>query len=300
MLLQTPNEVQLENLKKEEFYQPPEHVEEDVTQLIEWLSKQPHLPNVTDRQWLTNFIVGCKYNLQKAKKVIESYFVVRSELPKYFGSVSEEELKEITKTGYISLFPKLTPNGDRIFCIRTQPTFNDVNFNVQLALKSGLSILDLQLKEEPLSRNVFIFDLEYFQLSHFLSFTPQLAKHFIHCTVGSFPLRIEKVHFVNPPKFIGRLLNFIKLFLPTKIFERLIAHETFDTLHDYIPKDVLPECYGGTGGSIEKIEESWIEFILQNKEWLDKRPKADLSKCPVNVKTDDLGINGTFKQLTFD
>lgn len=43
------DESQMEAIRKEDFYQPPEKVEEDVTQLIEWLNKQPHLPNISGK-----------------------------------------------------------------------------------------------------------------------------------------------------------------------------------------------------------------------------------------------------------
>lgn len=43
------DESQMEAIRKEDFYQPPERVEEDVTQLIEWLNKQPHLPNISGK-----------------------------------------------------------------------------------------------------------------------------------------------------------------------------------------------------------------------------------------------------------
>lgn len=49
MNLEPINETQLEFIKKEDFYRSPESLDEDVTQLIEWLSKQPHLPTVTGK-----------------------------------------------------------------------------------------------------------------------------------------------------------------------------------------------------------------------------------------------------------
>jgi len=35
---------------------------------------------------------------------------------------------------------------------------------------------------------------------------------------------------------------------------QIIVHDTYDSLYQYFPKDVLPDEYGGTAGSIEKIE----------------------------------------------
>jgi len=55
--------------------------------------------NFADRKWLAHFITGCKYNLQRSKQVIDSYFVARAEFPEFFGSFTREQLKEATKQG---------------------------------------------------------------------------------------------------------------------------------------------------------------------------------------------------------
>lgn len=33
-----------------------------------------------------------------------------------------------------------------------------------------------------------------------------------------------------------------------------MVHENYESLYEYIPRDVLPDEYGGTAGSIEKFE----------------------------------------------
>lgn len=47
-----PNKDQLEYIEKEDVFRPAAELEEDVTRLIEWLSQQPHLPNVTGKSKL--------------------------------------------------------------------------------------------------------------------------------------------------------------------------------------------------------------------------------------------------------
>lgn len=46
MNLVPPNEMQLEHIKKQDFYQSADQLDQDVTQLIEWMAKQPHLPKI--------------------------------------------------------------------------------------------------------------------------------------------------------------------------------------------------------------------------------------------------------------
>lgn len=47
MALLPPNEQHQEAIKQLYYYKDPETLEGDIDALIEWLSKQPHLPNIT-------------------------------------------------------------------------------------------------------------------------------------------------------------------------------------------------------------------------------------------------------------
>lgn len=53
MVLSPPNEQHEQAIKNLYFYKDPKETEEDIDALIEWLSKQPHLPNITG---LLNYI----------------------------------------------------------------------------------------------------------------------------------------------------------------------------------------------------------------------------------------------------
>lgn len=42
-----------------------------------------------------------------------------------------------------------------------------------------------------------------------------------YCLQDSFPLRVKTVHYINPPKFMSRLITFFKLFVSNKIRDRV-------------------------------------------------------------------------------
>lgn len=78
----------------------------------------------------------------------------------------------------VCLFPKLTPEGNRIFCTKTSECDED-NFNFKLFCQVSLAVLDLQVKEEPMYGNVVLYDLKYVTMSQFLAFTPTLTKRLL-------------------------------------------------------------------------------------------------------------------------
>ena len=80
-----------------------------------------------------------------------------------------------------------------------------------------------------------------------------------------FPAKFKGVHFIEQPWFVEMSLMVIKPFLNEKTSNRLFVHgNNLSTLHDYLPKDILPTELGGDIPSINT--DIWIQKILDGGE----------------------------------
>lgn len=88
--------------------------------------------------------------------------------------------------------------------------------------------------------------------------------------------------------------------------ERFNVHnsEDYTILHDAIGKDILPEEYGGSNGSLLDHTESVVSLFESKIDWLKNQTqfKADESKRPGKPKnySDIFGMEGSFRQLNVD
>lgn len=62
MALLPPTEKQEEAIKQLYYYKDPDTLEEDIDALIEWLSKQPHLPSI-EGSWIFLYFLYSKHNI---------------------------------------------------------------------------------------------------------------------------------------------------------------------------------------------------------------------------------------------
>lgn len=79
---------------------------------------------------------------------------------------------------------------------------------------------------------------------------------------------------MNVSPLVDTIVNFVKPFIKEKIRNRIHIHSDMESLHKFIPKDVLPEEYGGTAGKLQVFHG---ELVI-----LNKHTKRDLIQ---NIKT---------------
>ncbi|XP_015592932.1 alpha-tocopherol transfer protein-like [Cephus cinctus] len=290
-----------------ELNEDPATRDRDLEIIKEWLSKQSHLPPFDDDQRLTTFLRGCKFSLEKCKKKLDMYFTMRAAVPEFFSNrdITRPELKEITSIIQVPPLPGLTKNGRRVILMRginkDLPTPN-----VAEAMKLVLMIGDVRLKEElvGVAGDVYILDASVATPTHFAKFTPTIVKKFLVCVQEAYPVKLKEVHVVNVSPLVDTIINFVKPFLKEKIRNRIFVHSDLNTLYEHIPKDILPQEYGGAAGPIQAIHESWIKKLEEYGPWFAEQEsvKTNESLRPGKPKThDDLfGLDGSFRQLVID
>ncbi|XP_073948103.1 alpha-tocopherol transfer protein-like [Choristoneura fumiferana] len=279
----------------------------DLEAIKEWMRKQPHLPDQWDDQRLLNFLRGCSYSLEKTKRKLDMYFTMRAACPEFFMNrdINRPELKELLYKAQGAPLPGLTPNGRRVTVCRGLDKNLDTHQLVD-AFKLAMMIGDVRLKEEieGVGGDVYILDASIVSPSHLSRLSPSAIKKFLICVQEAYPVKLKQVHVVNASPIIDTVINFVRPFLKEKIRNRIFCHTDISTIYEHIPKEMLPDEYGGNGGSLDDINKAWIVKLQEYTEWFKSQESVKVNESlrpgkPTNY--DELfGIDGSFRQLSID
>lgn len=305
-LVQPPPEMQKKI--RVELNEDPSTRDSDLQHIKEWLALQPHLPPFNDDQRIMTFLRGCKFSLEKTKRKLDMYFTMRAAVPEFFTNrdVTSPELKEILDRVCIPTLPGLTPNGRRVTLLHGKVK-DYLTPNVADGMKLLLMIGDIRLYEEQtgVAGDVYILDAAVATPAYFAKFTPSIVKKFLICVQDAYPVKLKEVHVINTHPLVDTIYNFVKPFLKEKIRQRIYFHgNNLESLYKSVPKEILPNEYGGTAGPIEAMHNAWIKKMESYIPWFKEHEKlvADESRRPGKPKNyDDLfGMEGSFKKLNID
>nr|XP_023019641.1 alpha-tocopherol transfer protein-like isoform X2 [Leptinotarsa decemlineata] len=117
------------------------------------------------------------------------------------------------------------------------------------------------------------------------------------------PIRFKSIHFFNIVPFMDKISAMMRPFMKKYVADSLVMHSQIDTLFNKIPKDILPEDYGGSCKSLKILHEYKVQmtentefFKFQESQIVDELKRAEKSEFASEV----FGINGTFKKLQLD
>ncbi|XP_046961156.1 clavesin-2-like isoform X2 [Vanessa cardui] len=288
-----------------ELNETPKVLEESIRHLKQWISTQPHLRVRTDDQWLAAFLRGCKFRLDQTKIKLDLYFSFRSTAP-YLYSVKyyEPKFMDIINTGATVILPKTkNPADPRVILYR----IGKIDLK-KYTIIDILSVLVLQeqicLMEDDnfvVAGTVNVVDLDGARLGHYTQTSIKQLRNLIAANQDAVPVRIKAIHFLNSPFFFETFFGIAKRFMNEKSKKRIIVHtKNLESFYESVPKEILPEEYGGTGDSIQDCIDHWKNKMRDYSSFFEDDLKygSDESKRP--GKSEPAVINDPFRRLELD
>ena len=154
---------------------------------------------------------------------------------------------------------------------------------------------------------VVILDQVGTTLSHMKTLTPTVGKKMITVYEEGYPMRPKEMHMFNMPSVFETFFNIVKSFMKPKMRERLRVHpkNDFSQLHECVGKDILPEEYGGTNGTVQDHIDLMYKKVQANRKWILQQEKAKSNEKKrrsgmTRSYSDIFGMEGSFRQLSFD
>ncbi|KAJ3651820.1 hypothetical protein Zmor_017829 [Zophobas morio] len=278
---------------------------DDVKALIDWASKQPHFPNLTELQAIM-FLHSCYYRNEIAKTTIDTFFTLRTRYSDMFKNrnPSSASMQKIINHMLVTVLPGKTPENYAIIFMKFLEN-NSENYNFLEELKYADMVCMLHLYQEGLSNGfLLVADCEELSFGHLLKHNPILIKKFAYYLQEAMPIRLKKgMHFFNPPPFMDKLLALLKPFLKNELLNSLHVHNTLESLTKFVPLECLPKDYGGAEETVSVLHETIKSRLVEHSNYFDWEETliVDESKRLKEFEMDDIyGIDGSFKKINID
>lgn len=279
---------------------------EDVEILLKWCQQQRHFPQVAELQAALS-LHACCYSVEQAKNCMEHYFTIRTMFPEYFAGYNPDEdraIKEAMHINFLTLLPQKTKEGYRIFLSGLMDTNPDL-YNPQTANKLfDMHCMRLIHTEGPSNGIVVVIDMNGGTFAHLTKLNLTEYRKFLVYLQTAMPIRLMAIHFINVVSFMDRILSLLKPFINKEMYQKILIHTNNENLFKYIPKEAMPEEYGGQAESINILYEKGRNVIYEYQWFFDllETMVVDESKRIGPRKTDNnlFGFDGTFKKLDVD
>lgn len=111
-----------------------------------------------------------------------------------------------------------------------------------------------------------IYDAKNFGYKHLTKIVLSSLRIFMKFTQEALPIRIKQIHVINCSPTMDRAMTLIRPMIFSKVVKLIHFHKPgSDTLFKYIPKDIMPEEYGGNAGPIEELRKYWMDKVDQHR-----------------------------------
>jgi len=295
----------------EEFQETLKLLKSSLTDIKKWLAKTPHLHSICkDDEFLTTFLRGCKYSLERTKEKLDNFHAVKSCSPEWFDNWDpfDPAVQEILNTGLFLPLPGYDQHG-RFVTLNLSGKVKPSKMKLDDLIRASMMIISVARKndEQAIIRGfVMVQDMDGIGAEHLTMFNIAVIKKLITMGKTAWPVRPKGAHILNRPIIMESIHNMVKNMQEEKMRNRNTVHKPGDLtkLHEDLGTEILPKEYGGTNGTVEDLRIYWKKEVENHKDWLleQNKYKTDEAKRPGKPKlhSDLFGIEGSIRKLDID
>jgi len=301
----------LEKAAQVELGEEKGRLDEDIKAIKSWISKSPHLHSIRqDEAYITMFLRGCKFSLERTKEKLDFHHTVRGNLPSWFDNWDprQAELQTILKAGIYLPLRGYDKHGRRVVLMRNGSS-DPSTMKIEDTFKVSTMVMEYAMDgdvQATICGIVLIQDMAGMTAAHALNINPAVGKKAMTVWQDAYPSRPKALHFINMPPVIESVYKMMEGFQKEKMRKRNHVHPKGDLskMQEDLGLDILPKEYGGTNGTVAELTQFWMGEMENNRDWLMQQTKfkTDETKRPGKPKlhSDIFGIEGSFRKLEID
>ncbi|XP_015929972.1 clavesin-1 [Parasteatoda tepidariorum] len=228
----------------------------------------------TDDSFLLRFLRVKKFDTQKAFRTFRNYHEFRTKHSGVFTCLKPSDVRNVIDMNIINYVSYRVSDGSHVAMFRLgKLDTNVVKLEDLVATVLICGELIFECEATQICGGILIIDFLNISLQHYAMF---LNLSFVKFTINTFqdcwPDRVKGIHFVNQPAALTAIYHLVKPFVKKKLLQRVHFHGSkLESLHEFVPKELLPEELGGTMGPFNNKEfasyfysqESFISNINQ-------------------------------------
>ncbi|OWR55139.1 CRAL/TRIO domain-containing protein [Danaus plexippus plexippus] len=280
----------------------PERIQESVNILSDWINKQDHLVKKNyGSDYLERILINCKGSVEKAKMKLDKLCSLRTALPIYFEPFDRKHpaVNKIVD-GFL---PKMTPDHCRVFLLRNNiQKFDFVLLDFYRALIAKVEYLQTHDYNNGI---IVIFDYRGLNILDFMKiFNITEIEDNTNIITEGYGMRIKSIHIITSSNLIDMVVSIIKQGMSEKLGKRINVHKSLDSIYNFVPKDIMPEDYGGSEKTLQQLHENLLNELTSYK---FKNHLTDMRNACTNeivrrenIQNQYLGIPGSFRKLAVD
>ncbi|XP_060663464.1 alpha-tocopherol transfer protein-like [Drosophila nasuta] len=261
----------------------------------EWFEANPNLPEKIHPILLRRFLKCMDYDVKKTKALIELNYNLRNKNANIYidRDMDDEKTAQALKASDLVLLPGVTPERHKLLFFRmvdydprsrnteqeakvffmvsdTRFTEPDIPLDIDTNLDADeVQRMSDQADADIADGDIHIVDINGYTMRHLAYVSIFVLRVQMKFLQEAYPSRLKAVHIINCPSFLDRMMAMMKPFIREEILQLMHYHtEGLDSLYEKIPRDMLPNEYGGKAGSMAELKAQWLQNIKEKTPYL--------------------------------